>query len=550
MPKIKLFKLLFTVMFFSTFYYSYKARAQNVFTKTDSLRGSLTSPLRTCYDVNYYHLNIKISIDKQFISGYNEFRFTATNNFRQLQFDLFENFTIQKIVYNGKSIPFKRLFNAVFINFPKGIKKDTKATFRVYYSGKPIVAKNPPWDGGFIFSKHTLNQDFVSTSCQGLGASSWWPNKDQQADEPDSMLISISVPKHLKNISNGRLRSIKKVGNDYLQYNWFVSQPINNYSVTANIANYVNIKDSYKGLNGKLSLDYFVLPEHAKKAKKHFDANVKKMLEAFEYWFGPYPFYKDGYKLIETPFLGMEHQTAIAYGNDFQNGYNSIDLSDSGWGLKWDFIIIHESAHEWFGNNITSKDIADMWIHESFTNYAESLFTEYWYGKAAGNDYVIGLRNRVLNDKPVIGNYGVNNEGSGDMYYKGANMLHTIRTIINNDEKWRAILTGLNTEFALKTVTTECIVNYINKSGEIDFTKIFDQYLKFVNLPVLEIKQEKNTFNYRWNCDVKNFNMPLEIDTGNGNYQKITATDDWKTINTQEFKVKKDYYIKIESISN
>ncbi len=545
--KIFALKSLFIFILTFTFFTSSAQLNHNTtFTKADSLRGSTTSPLRNCYDINYYHLNIKIDPEDKSLEGYNEFQFTASQDFKVLQFDLFDNLNIDKIVYKNKKLPYKREYNAVFVSFPKNIKKGTKDSFKVYYSGKPIVAKNAPWDGGFVFSQDKDGNPVIATAAQGLGASSWWPNKDQQADEPDSMLISVSVPKNLRNVSNGRLRSVKKIGKDYKQYNWFVAKPINNYGVSINIANYVHLQDTFKGKNGNLSLDYYVLPGHSSTAKNHFDADVKRMLEAFEYWFGPYPFYKDGYKLIETPFLGMEHQSAIAYGNKFKKGYQGLDLSGTGWGLNWDFIIVHESGHEWFGNNITSKDIADLWIHESFTSYSEALFTEYWYGKDAGTAYVIGLRKNILNDFPIIGTYGVNKEGSGDMYYKGANMLHTIRTIINDDKKWRSILTGLNTDFALQTVTTNDIVNYVNRKSGYDFTKVFDQYLRYISIPVLELKQSGESFSYRWNCDVRNFDMPLEIDMGNGIYQKVNASSEWKTVRARDFKIKEDYFVEIK----
>ncbi len=540
---LKLFFVLFILTFSAT------AKAQEIkFTKADTLRGSLDSKLRTCYDVKFYHLDLTIDLEKQFISGSNEIWFTALSNFKSLQIDLFRDLNIDKILYNNKNLNFSREEGAVFVNFPKTLRKGVKAKFRIYYSGKPITAKNAPWDGGLIFSKDNNGNTFASVACQGIGASSWWPNKDQLADKPDSMLISINIPKgKCMNVSNGQLRSVKEI-NGYKQYNWFVSYPISNYNVAFNIGNYVHLKDHYQGLNGDLNLNYYVLEQNAGKAKQHFDTNVKRTLEAFEYWFGPFPFYKDGYKLVETPYLGMEHQTAIAYGNNFKNGYDGRDLSATGWGLKWDFIIVHESGHEWFGNNISCKDIADMWIHESFTTYAEGLFTEYWYGKQAGSEYIIGLRNNILNNKPMLGIYGVNNEGSTDMYYKGANMLHTLRTILNNDLKWRSILIGLNEQFRLKTVNSSDIINYINQRTGNDFTDFFDQYLKYVNIPKLEIRKENNLIFYRWNCEVKDFSMPLDVSIDGGEFQRIQATSDWQNIKGSDFKIKNDFYVNVVEI--
>jgi aminopeptidase N len=500
------------------------------FTRADTLRGMLT-PLRTCYDINYYHLNVKVDIDQKFISGSNEFRFTATQDFKQLQFDLFANLKIEKVIFHGKSLPFTREANAVFLTFPNTIKSGVKEVFTVYYSGNPIVAKRAPWDGGFVFTQDTEGKPWVATACEGLGASVWWPNKDHLADEVDSMLISISVPKGLKDVSNGRLRKVTELNDGYTRFDWVVKNPINNYDVEANIGNYVHFDDTFQGEKGKLSLDYWVLPQNLDKAKKQFGDNVKPMLTSFEYWFGPYPFYEDGYKLIETPHLGMEHQSGVAYGNHYQNGYLGRDLSGTGWGLKWDFIVVHESGHEWFGNNITMKDAADMWIHESFTNYSESLFIEQQYGKQAGLEYTNGNRRTIQNDAPIIAVYNVNKEGSGDMYPKGGVMLNTIRTIINNDEKWREILRGLNKTFYHQTVTTEQIVGYINQQSGLNLTSIFDQYLRYKNIPTLEFRFQDKQLLARWVADVNGFTMPVKIKIKGGEYQFFNLSTSFTPVN-------------------
>jgi len=499
--------------------------------RADSLRGTLT-PLRTCYDINYYHLDVKIDIDQKSVSGSNEFTFTATQDFNKLQFDLFSNLKVEKVVYKGAELPTSREHNAVFITFPKTIKKGSKDKFVVFYSGNPTVARNAPWDGGFIFKKDAAGNPFVSVACQGLGASVWWPNKDHQSDEVDSMLISISVPKELQEISNGRLRNIVEKPDGYRQYNWFVSNPINNYDVTFYIGKYAHWTDSYDGEAGKLSLDFWALQADSAKARPHWDADVKPMMKCFEYWFGRYPWYKDGYKLVQAPHLGMEHQSAVAYGNQFKKGYLGRDLSKTGHGLKWDFITIHESVHEWFGNSITAKDIADMWIHEGFTNYSEVLFVECTEDKKAANDYVIGLQKTISNDIPVIGPYGVNKEGSGDMYPKGANLIHTIRQIINDDKKFRQILRGLNKTFYHKTVTTAEIENYIAAKSGLKLDKVFDQYLRYTKIPVLEYKIDKGTLSYRWITDVKGFDMPVRVTLKESEYTLIKPTNEWKTIKT------------------
>lgn len=547
--------IIIAITFISSFASSLTSYAQLLetkgkFSKADTLRGNNKSPYRTCYDINYYHLDAKIDPKERFISGSNLFKFTATTNFKTLQFDLFDNLNVDKIIYHNQELKGKREFNAVFLTFPKEILKGKQDSFVVYYSGKPTVAKRAPWDGGFVFAKHDGDKDWIATACQGVGASIWWPNKDQQADEVDSALISISVPNEIMDVSNGRLVGKTDLNNGFTKYDWKVSNPINNYDIAVNAANYAHISDVYKGLKGDLTLDYYVLPENKEKAEIQF-TDVKRMLEAFEYWFGPYPFYKDGYKLVETPHLGMEHQSATAYGNKYQKGYLGRDLSGTGWGLKWDFIIVHESGHEWFGNNITSKDIADMWIHESFTNYSESLFTEYFYGKEAGADYVIGLRKNISNDIPVIGPYGVNKEGSGDMYNKGGNLLHMIRTIINNDEKWRSILIGLNETFGKKTTNTKEVVDYINKKSGLNLTKIFDQYLRYATIPTLQFKQVGKNVEYKWQADVKGFDMPVQLE---GVKEFIFPTDKWKTLNTQkpmeDLKVTRDFYINLKILKD
>ncbi len=504
-----------------------------LFTRADSLRGSL-SPLRTCYDLNYHHLDVRVDIEEQQISGSNLFRFTATQDFKKLQFDLFDNYLIEKIEYNGQELDYSTELDAVFIEFPSTIKKGSKQEFKVYYSGSPMIAKNAPWDGGFVFTKDANGKPWVAVACQGLGASSWWPTKDHQADEVDSMMISISVPDSLMNVSNGRLRSVEDAGQGYKKYNWFVSYPINNYNVTLNIGDYVHFSDKYQGERGLLSLDYYVLRENLQKAQTHFSADVKPMLKCFEYWFGPYPFYRDGYKLVEAPYLGMEHQSAIAYGNKYQKGYLGSDWSRTGLGLKWDYLIIHESGHEWFGNNITSKDAADMWIHEAFTTYSEGLFVECQEGKEAGVRYIKGERSAVRNDAPMIGIYGVNKEGSGDMYFKGANMLHTVRSIINDDSKWRKILRSLNSQLGLRTTDTREVVALINTLSGKNLTKVFDQYLRYRSIPTLELRTIAGGLSFRWKADVKGFDMPVRIKFNEqAKWITVQPGPEWKHINLQ-----------------
>ncbi|MDF3078666.1 MAG: family metallopeptidase [Sphingobacteriaceae bacterium] len=544
-------KLLLSFLLIS-FALKVSAQTEPKFTRADTLRGMLT-PLRTCYDINYYHLDVKVNIPDKSISGSNLFRFTAVQDFKTLQIDLFANLNVERILYKGKELAYKRELNAVFVEFPNTIPKGQKDEFVVYYNGKPTVAKRAPWDGGFVFSTDKAGKPWVAVACQGFGASSWWPTKDHQSDEVDSMLISVSVPKGLMDVSNGRLRSTEELPDGYTRFNWFVSYPINNYTATLNIADYAHFSDSFKGENGDLTLDYYVLKENLEKAKAQFNADVKPMLKCFEYWFGPYPFYRDGYKLVETPYLGMEHQSAVAYGNKYLKGYMGRDLSGTGLGMKWDYIIVHESGHEWFGNNITSKDIADMWIHEGFTMYSEGLFVECQEGKEAGTKYIAGVRRAISNDIPIIGPYNVNREGSGDMYYKGANLLQTVRTIIDDDVKFRDMLRGLNKEFGLKTTTTEDVVNFINENSGKNLTKVFDQYLRYASIPNLEMKKNKGQVFYKWAADVAGFDMPLRIKTStNGEWIWIKPTTQWKSIRTKLNKLIIDtdhFYIDTKTIN-
>ena len=522
--------------------------SQTQFTHDDTLRGSITRE-RAWWDLTYYELRINVNPDKQSLDGSTTVFYKVIEPYQTLQIDLQPPLSINRVLQDGKPLTFKKDgLNAYFITLEKPQQKGQSESVVVEYSGNPRVAKLAPWDGGFSWSKDKNGQHFVATSCQGLGASVWWPCKDHMYDEADSMLISITVPQNLMDVSNGRLRDIKVNNNGTRTFDWFVKNPINNYGVNVNIAKYTHFSDTFMGEKGKLSMDYYVLPENLDKAKTQFK-QAHDMMKAFEHWLGPYPFYEDGYKLVEVPYLGMEHQSSVTYGNQYGNGYLGRDLSGTGWGLKWDFIIIHESGHEWFANNITYKDIADMWIHEGFTNYSENLFTEFFYGKEAGAAYVIGTRNGIRNKEPIIGQYDVNNEGSGDMYSKGGNMLHTIRQIVNDDEKWRSILRGLNQTFYHQTVTTKQVEDYISQQAKFDFSKVFDQYLRDIRIPVLEYRLSKDKVEYRWANCVAGFNMPLKIMLDNQKAITINPKTDWQKLKAKkikELKVDKNYYVSVK----
>lgn len=514
------------------------------FTHADTLRGSIT-PERAWWDLSYYHLNVRPNEKDSTLSGSTVIAYKVLKPYQTIQIDLQEPLSITKAVQDGEELTFKRDGNVFFITLKKKQEPGKSESIEIFYAGKPRLAKRPPWDGGVQWVPDGKGNTIISTTCQGLGASVWWPCKDHMYDEPDSMLISITVPKNLTDVSNGNLRSITDNADDTRTFNWFVKNPINNYGVNMNVADYVSWKETFKGEKGDLQLSYYVLPQNLDKAKGQFK-QVPQMLKAFEHWFGPYPFYEDGYKLVEVPYLGMEHQSSVTYGNDYKMGYRGRDLSNTGWGLKWDFIIIHESGHEWFANNITYKDVADMWVHESFTNYSENLYTEYYFGKQAGSDYVIGTRELIANDIPIVGIYGVNQEGSKDMYYKGGNMLHTIRQIINDDEKWRQILRGLNKAFYHQTVDGSQIEQYISEHAGRNLSKVFDQYLRDVRIPVLEYAFGSKGLQYRWVNTVDNFDMPVKVKLASGKEEMLYPTNDWKTLKTKGDKslaVDRNFYV-------
>ena len=528
------------------------------FTHKDSLRGTYSAS-RDWWDVQRYDLNVKFNFEDSTISGYNKISFKVLKNGTSLQVDLQEpmiadSFKMHipncKVTGAEYAVDYIKDGDAYFLKLDQTVKDEPYSILTVYFHGKPQIAKRPPWDGGLIWKRSADGSPFVSIACQGLGASVWYPVKDHQSDEPDNgASITITYPDSLVGVANGKLiKETKSKGHKTSK--WLVSLPINSYNLVPYIGKYAHFNEVYKGEKGNLAMDYWVLKENLEKAKKQF-ADAPKMMKAFEHWFGAFPFYNDGYKLVEAPHLGMEHQSAIAYGNKYQNGYLGRDLSGTGWGKKWDFIIVHESGHEWFANNITTKDVADMWVHEGFTNYSETLFTDYWFGKKAGNEYCIGTRKGIQNDRPIIGPYNVNKEGSGDMYPKAGNMLHTIRQVINDDEKFRQILRGLNKDFGLKTVTTEQVEKYISKKSKQNFNKVFDQYLRTAQIPVLEYKQDGFKVEYRYTNCIKGFDLPLKINFKGERW--IKPTEEWKLLSIypegdNSFSVDENFYIKTKKV--
>ena len=517
-----------------------QSRAQK-YSAQDTLRGSIT-PERIWWDLVYYDLDVTVQPKVKSIRGTNTIHYKVVSPNNIMQIDLQPPMKLIKAVQDEVELSINQNGNAHFIQLEKKQNRKKIEQIVLHFEGQPKEAINAPWDGGFSWKKDYNDNDFIATSCQGIGASVWWPNKDHMYDEVDSLQMKITVPKHLKAVGNGRLRAVTK-NEKTASYTWFVSNPINNYGVNINIGDYVDFSETYNGEKGNLDMHYFVLKDNLSKAKKQF-LDAPKMMKAFEYWFGPYPFYEDSYKLVEVPYLGMEHQSSVTYGNRYTDGYLGRDLSGTGWGLKFDFIIIHESGHEWFANNITNKDIADMWIHEGFTAYSENLFLDYYYGKEASSEYVIGTRKRIRNDRPIIGNYNVNAEGSSDMYYKGANMIHMLRQFTKNDEKWRGILRKMNAKFHHQTVTTQQIESFLSDEIDLDLHSFFNQYLRDVRIPTLEYNIDKNILHYRWTNVVEGFKMPIEFES-NKQWQWLYPTVSWQTkaINSSTITVDEDYYI-------
>lgn len=538
-------------------------KAEKKYTRADTLRGSI-GPERAWWDIKYYDLHVTPNLANKTISGFVDISYQVLQKNQTMQIDLQQPLAIDSAFDIDKnkstSLNFEREGNVYWIHFPNKAKIGKDKIIRLYYQGRPQEAKNPPWDGGVTWSKDSLGNSFISTSCQGLGASIWWPCKDHQSDEPDNgAKISITTPDSLMDVSNGRLTKVINLPNSHqTTWIWEVKNPINNYSLSMNIAKYQTFSDTINGEAGLLSMNFYVLPNHFEQAKVQFQ-QAKSMLHCFEFWLGKYPFYEDGYNLIEVPYLGMEHQSAVTYGNKFKNGYLGRDLSGTGWGLKWDFIIIHESGHEWFGNNITTKDIADMWIHEGFTNFTETLYTQWLSGKQAGFEYNYGIRKNISNRTPIIGKYGVNAEGGNDMYYKGSNLLQTIRNSVDDDSLFRKTLRGMNEVFYHKTVMSADIETYICKSVGFDYSFVFDQYLRNTNIPVLEIiyQKDKKKLSFRWSNCIEGFNLPITLTTNTDKKKIFPKKNIWQYIDITESDygffnpaaIESKFYIKVKEIS-
>jgi aminopeptidase N len=532
---------------------------KTLYTHADTLRGS-NGIYRQQWDVLHYDITVQPDYTAKTIVGKCSMQF-FDQGAKLMQIDLQQPMILDSVKDGNSSFSFTRennvywlMYRATSSNLMYKIKPGIRAlTF--YFHGKPKEAIRAPWDGGWVWKKDKNNNPWMTVACQGLGASVWYPCKDIQSDKPDSgATLRIIVPDSLVAVGNGRLTEKKSLGNGNTIYTWNVKSTINNYCIIPYIGKYVNFSEKYAGLKGNLDMDYWVLDYNLEKAKKQF-TDAPKMMKAFEHWFGPYPFYEDSYKLVDAPHLGMEHQSATAYGNEYKMGYLGKDWSGTGEGMKWDFIIVHESGHEWFANSICTNDIADMWVHEGFTDYSETLFIDYYWGKEAGNNYIQGIRTSIDNDVPIIGPYGVNKEGSGDMYFKGGNMLHLIRQLTKDDEKFRAMLIGLNKDFYHKTVTTQEIENYISEKLNLDLPGIFNQYLRTTKVPLLEYKPEGRKVFYRWINVVDNLNLPIKVSFGKDE-QWIKPTTEWKKIKLGKWYdgktllINKNFYVFSKNVSD
>lgn len=543
-------KFKFNIIFFFILIIYNSFSQSKTFTKEDTLLGS-NHIYRSWWDVKRYDLTIKPDDKSKTLFGNNKLEYSVLDSSGLMQLDLQEPMKIDSIFYDDVKInSFKKENNRWMVSI-ENQTKNSRHVLNVFFSGKPKVAKNPPWDGGWVWKKDSLGNPWMSVACQGNGPSIWYPCKDLQSDEPEyGCNLNITVPDSLVGIGNGTSLGKSHSVNGHTTYYWRVNNPINNYNIIPYIGKYTLLHDSMEGEKGKLITDYWVLNYHKQKAITHLKPNVTKTLKCFEYWFGHYPFYEDSYKIVEAPYLGMEHQSNVAYGNYYLNGYAGRDLSNTGWGLKWDFIVVHESGHEWFGNNITAKDVADNWIHEGFTSYAEVLFTECEFGKEAGNDYCEGVKKSINNDIPIIGKYDVSEEGSGDMYNKGSQVVQMIRQVINDDEKFRLLLRDMNQTFYHKTVSSKELETFIIEKTGIDFTSMFDQYLRTTQIPTLEYKIKKNKLSYKYSNCLTEFNIPVKIKTDKEIL--IKPKTQWQTINldkkSRTISLDRNVYVKLEKV--
>ncbi len=526
-----------------------RAAAQDTthYTRADSLRGG-NGPGRAWWDAAFYDLHVSVNPADSTVRGWNGITWRAIQPGQEMQIDLQTPMEVDSMKAGGRKLTYRRDGNAFFVTLPARARAGDMNTVTIWFHGRPRVGRRLPWDGGFTFPMDSLGRQWIATADEGLGASVFWPLKDDLRDEPDSQRIAITTPDSTMDVSNGRLRSTTPNRDGTTTYEWFVTSPINSYDIAINAGHYAHFSDTIMGEAGPLTADYYPIDYHLAAARRQF-VQVNPTIRCFEHWFGPYPWYADGYKLVETPHLGMEHQSGVAYGNRYRNGYLGQDLSRTGLGLMWDYIIIHESAHEWWGNNVSAQDHADMWVHEGFAYYAEGIYTECTQGKTAGAAYIIGSRRGIQNASPIVPAFGVNSQaGPGDMYPKGANLLHTIRTIIDDDAKWRAILRGIQHTFWHQTVTGQQVRDYISREAGIDLGKVFAQYLNTIRIPDFEYRLEGTTLSYHWANVIPGFDMPLRVNIQGLGTRLLRPTEAWQTLTVgspqaAELSVDENFYV-------
>jgi aminopeptidase N len=517
--------------------------------RPDTLRGSWHTPGRHWWDVTHYDLSVRVSPSDSTLRGSNAITYRVTAEGQTLQIDLMTPLVLDSVVQDGVALPLEHEGNAHFAGIPAPQAIGSVHTATVYFHGRPRVAPRPPWDGGLTWATDTLGRPWIVTTDQGVGASIWWPNKDTQADEPDSMRVTITAPRGLQHIGAGRLVQRADHADGTTSWTWRIANPINNYAIALAVGHYAHWQETYRGEDGPLTMDYYPLDVNLERARAQF-VQARSTMQCFEHWFGPYPFYEDGYKLIEVPNTGMEHQGAVTYGNRYANGYRGRDGSGTGLGMQWDFIIVHETAHEWWGNNITTRDLADMWVHESFANYSESIYTECLLGPEAGSRYNIGVRKGIRNDRPVIpATRGINAQGSGDMYPKGGAMLHTIRQVVANDAIWRDVLRGLNRVFRHRIVDGREVQEYIIQRTGIPLQPVFDQYLTTTQIPAFAWRTVAGGIEYRWEDVVPGFAMPVDVTTDGGRTLRLTPTTEWQRLDgARNVEVDADYYVVVKQV--
>jgi aminopeptidase N len=511
-------------------------------TRADILRGEY-GRYRANNDLLHYTLDVRVDPEKRFLSGRNRIRFRMLTDDTRIQVDLYANLNVDRILLGSTPLTVTREINAVFIDFPETLRAGREYAIDFHYSGTPVETGR---FGGFTFSKDPQGRHWINTSCEGQGASIWWPNKDQWRDEPEGMDLRVAIPSDLVDVSNGRLLGKTDLGDGYTRWDWRIHYPINSYNVSLNIGDYVHFGEKL----GELTLDYYVLPPNIDKAKRQF-AQARPMLEAYKKVFGEYPFEKDGFKLIEVPYSGMEHQSAVTYGNRWANGYLERDWTGVGVSLKFDFIIIHESAHEWFGNAVSAADVSDMWIQEGWTTYLEAVYVEQLFGYDDALKYLNGYKEKIRNTEPIITQRGIHRSPHQDQYFKGALFLHTLRSVVNDDAKWWALLRDVYQRFKYQNILTEQLVEFINARLNMNLTPIFEQYLRRAQLPTLELSfnDGERSVAYRWRADERAFAMPIRVGRP-GEWRTIEPTTDWKvmpsTIPSEAFQVATElYYVNV-----